>query len=228
MVCSGRKRPHSSNGQCDADAEGSAFVGGGDEAEEQLGAVVVERREADLVDQHEIRPQDVFDDPADGVVGKPAVERLDELGGGEVADAVAGVDGGVAEGDEQVATCRCRPDRRDRGSPSPRPTPGWPGSRRSPWSPTRRPTSNSSSVLVTGKAAVLSRSRALDASREAISASTRVRRNSSGAQRWVLARDQQLRGEACAWREAEPAQSGLEIGRAARRCRGAHDRSPMA
>ena len=44
-----------------------------------------------------------FDDAADGVVGEAAVEGLDELGGGEVADPVAGVDGGVAEGDEEVA-----------------------------------------------------------------------------------------------------------------------------
>ena len=42
-------------------------------------------------------------------------------------------------------------------------------------------------VLVTGNPAALSRSRALDSSRDAISASTRVRRNSSGDQRWVLA-----------------------------------------
>jgi hypothetical protein len=33
-----------------SDAEGSAFVGGGDEAEEQLGAGVVERGEAEFVD----------------------------------------------------------------------------------------------------------------------------------------------------------------------------------
>jgi hypothetical protein len=48
-------------------------------------------------------------------------------------------------------------------------------------------TSNSSSRLATGKAAVRIRVRALDSSRAVISASTRVRRNSSGFQRWVLA-----------------------------------------
>ena len=47
--------------------------------------------------------------------------------------------------------------------------------------------SNSSRVLTTGNAAVLSRVRALEASRAVISASTRVRSSSSGAHRWVFA-----------------------------------------
>ena len=47
--------------------------------------------------------------------------------------------------------------------------------------------SNSSRVLITGNAAVLSRVRALEASRAVISASTRVRSSSSGAHRWVFA-----------------------------------------
>ncbi len=47
--------------------------------------------------------------------------------------------------------------------------------------------SNSERTFVTGKAAALRRFCTLAASREAISASTRVRRNSSGDQRWVLA-----------------------------------------
>ena len=48
-------------------------------------------------------------------------------------------------------------------------------------------TSNSSRRLVTGKLAALCRARALEASRLVISASIRVRRKSSGLQRWVLA-----------------------------------------
>lgn len=47
--------------------------------------------------------------------------------------------------------------------------------------------SNSSIVLSTGKVAALSRARSLEASRAETSASIRVRRTSSGAQRWVLA-----------------------------------------
>ena len=47
--------------------------------------------------------------------------------------------------------------------------------------------SNSSRVLVTGNAACRIRVRALDSSRAVISASIRVRRNSSGSHRWVRA-----------------------------------------
>ena len=43
-----------------------------------------------------------LDGAADGVVGDGAVEVLDELDGGEVADLVAGFDGGAAERDEVV------------------------------------------------------------------------------------------------------------------------------
>ena len=89
-------------GPVGADAEGAAFVGGGDEPEQQLGAGVVERGEAELVDEDEVVAQQGVDDPADGVVGQAAVEGLDEFGGGEVADPVPGLDGGDAEGDEEV------------------------------------------------------------------------------------------------------------------------------
>jgi hypothetical protein len=89
-------------GPVGADAEGAALVGSGDEPEQQLGAGVVEWREPDLVDDDEVGTQDGLDDAADGVVGQPAVERLDELGGGEVADPVAGLDGRDAERDEAV------------------------------------------------------------------------------------------------------------------------------
>ena len=48
-------------------------------------------------------------------------------------------------------------------------------------------TSNSSRVLIAGNAACFRRAMAFDASRDAISASIRVRRNFSGDQRRVLA-----------------------------------------
>lgn len=41
------------------DAEGSAFVGGGDEAEQQLRSGFVERREPDLVDEQDVVAQEV-------------------------------------------------------------------------------------------------------------------------------------------------------------------------
>ena len=54
---------------------------------------------------------------ADAVVGQRSVEGLDEFGGGEVADLVAGVDGGDAERDQDVGSCRCRRARSGRRSP---------------------------------------------------------------------------------------------------------------
>ena len=55
------------------------FVGRGDEAEEQLCAGVVHRGEADLVNHDQIRAQYLLDHPTDAVVGKTAIERLDQL-----------------------------------------------------------------------------------------------------------------------------------------------------
>ena len=49
VVCSGRNRPQASKGQWLGDSQGAAFVGGGDEPEQQLGAGVVEGGEPDLV-----------------------------------------------------------------------------------------------------------------------------------------------------------------------------------
>ena len=68
-----------------ADGQRPSFVGCGDEAEQQLGAGVVQRREPDLINYHQIVAQQGVDDPADGVVGQAPVQRLDQIGGGEVA-----------------------------------------------------------------------------------------------------------------------------------------------
>jgi len=65
--------------------------------------------------------------------------------------------------------------------------------------------SNSSMVLMTGKAAALRRARVLEASREAISASIRVRSTSSGGPALGLGGEQQLRGELAHRAELEPA-----------------------
>ena len=55
----------------------------------------------------EVVAQQGVDDLADGVVGQAAVEGFDEIGGGEVADLVPGVDRGVPERDQGVGLCRC-------------------------------------------------------------------------------------------------------------------------
>ena len=86
VVCSGRKRPQDSNGQWDATAQAAALVGRRDEAEQELGPGIVERCEAEVVDDDEVGPQQALDEPPDAVVGEPPVERLGERGRGEVAD----------------------------------------------------------------------------------------------------------------------------------------------
>jgi len=85
-----------------SDAERAAFVGCGDEPEQQLCAGVVEWCEPEFVDQDQVVSQQGVDPSSDGVVGQSAVEVLDELGGGEVSDSVSVLDGGDAEGDEHV------------------------------------------------------------------------------------------------------------------------------
>ena len=52
-----------------ADAQGAAFVGGGDEPEQQLGAGVIERGEAELVADDQVVAEQGLDDLPDGVVG---------------------------------------------------------------------------------------------------------------------------------------------------------------
>ncbi len=68
-----------------ADAQRASLIGCGDDAKEELGAVVVHRGEADLVDQDQVGFEDLFDHLADGVVGQSAIEVLDEVGSREVA-----------------------------------------------------------------------------------------------------------------------------------------------
>jgi hypothetical protein len=46
----GQEPPPLVEGPVGGDAQGAAFVGGGDQAEQQLGAGVIQRGEADLVD----------------------------------------------------------------------------------------------------------------------------------------------------------------------------------
>jgi hypothetical protein len=91
------------------DAERLVLIRGGHDAEEELGAGVVHGREANFVDQDEVGLHDLLDDPADRVVGEPAVEGLDEIGGAEVAHPLSLLDGAVSEGDQEMGLARpCR------------------------------------------------------------------------------------------------------------------------
>jgi len=56
------------------DAQGTAFVGGGDEPEQQLGAGVVQRGEPDFVDQKQVVAEQGVDHFPDAVVGQAAVD----------------------------------------------------------------------------------------------------------------------------------------------------------
>ena len=85
-----------------ADGQRAAFVGASDEPEQQLGSDVVEGRETEFVEDDQVDPQQGFDDLADGVVGQAAVESFDEVGGGEVAHLVPGVNGSGPESDQSV------------------------------------------------------------------------------------------------------------------------------
>ena len=69
-------------GPVGGDAERAAFVGGGDEAEQQLGAGVVEGGEADFVDDDQVVAEQGVDDlarrccrPARGRGSRPARRR---------------------------------------------------------------------------------------------------------------------------------------------------------
>ena len=92
VVCSGRNRPQERPVGCDA--ERPPLVGGRDEPEQKLCSGVVQGREPELVDDDELVAQQVLDDLPDRVVGKPSVEGLDQLGGGEVSDPATGLDRG--------------------------------------------------------------------------------------------------------------------------------------
>jgi hypothetical protein len=85
------------------DAEGAAFVGSGDEPEQQLGADFVEGGEPDFIDQEQAVAKLGTSHFPDAVVGEAAVEGVGQVGGGEVADLVPGADGGDAEGDQDMA-----------------------------------------------------------------------------------------------------------------------------
>ena len=78
-------------------AQAASLIGGGDEAEEQLRRGLVERSEANLVNQDHVVAQQAVNDAADGVVRQPAVELLDQVGGSGVAHTQAMFDGAQSD-----------------------------------------------------------------------------------------------------------------------------------
>jgi hypothetical protein len=73
----GQEPSPSLEGPVRSDAERAPLVGGGDEPEQQLGSGVIQGREPEFVDEHELVAEQGVDDLADGVVGQAAVEGLD-------------------------------------------------------------------------------------------------------------------------------------------------------
>src|SRR5579859_463679 len=90
------------------EAECTPLVGGSDEAEEELSPGKVEGRKAQFVEDDQVGAQEVVDDFADRVVSESAIQRLDQVGGGEIANSEAGVHGGMTETDEQVRLAGAR------------------------------------------------------------------------------------------------------------------------
>ena len=87
VVCSGRKRPQGLEGPAAGDAEAATLAGSGHEPEEQLRTDIIEGREAEVIDDDEVGPQEALHDAPDAVVGEAPIERLDERGSREVAHA---------------------------------------------------------------------------------------------------------------------------------------------
>ena len=155
--------------------------------------------------------QTVLDGSADGVVGDGAVEVLDELDGGEVADLVSGFDGGAAEPDEVVGLA------------------GAGGADEAEVVGSADPVEGDEVVVAglrdrgLGEVELVERLvdrepgrghpvRAVRLVTGAISRSTSTRRVSSGVQRCVLRGEQHLGCLAADRRQLQPFQAGFEIG----------------
>jgi len=89
-------------GPVTGEAQAASLIGGENEAEEELTSGRVGRSEAELVEDDRVDPKQAVDDPADRVVGHIAVERLDQVRGGEVANAQAGLHRCVTDPNQKV------------------------------------------------------------------------------------------------------------------------------
>jgi hypothetical protein len=73
-----------------------------------LGAGVVERREAEFVEDDQLVAQQPVDDFADAVVSESSVEEFDEFGCAVLADPMASVDRRRPKRQKAGGSCRCR------------------------------------------------------------------------------------------------------------------------
>src|SRR6516225_2394928 len=84
------------------DGDGGAFLALGEDLEQQLGAAPVELEVAQLVQAEQVDAAVAGDGAGQGLVVGGLDELVDQCGGGDVADPVAGLGGGGAQPDEQV------------------------------------------------------------------------------------------------------------------------------
>src|SRR5947209_5212866 len=89
-------------------AQAAPLIGGGHETEQQLATRVIQRSEAELVDQQQLVAQESADHLAHRVVGQTAVQGLDQVSGDQVADLHAAFHGAHATAHEGVAFAGAR------------------------------------------------------------------------------------------------------------------------
>lgn len=81
---------------------GALFVTVGHDLEEKVGAILVERQEAQLIDDEEFRRAETVDGARKGVIGLGGGEGVDEIGGGDPKGFNFILAGGVGEGQGDV------------------------------------------------------------------------------------------------------------------------------
>lgn len=81
---------------------GALFVPVGHDLEEKVGAILVERQEAQLIDDEEFRRTETVDGARKRVIGLGGGEGVDEVGGGDPEGFDLVLAGGVGEGQSDV------------------------------------------------------------------------------------------------------------------------------
>src|SRR6266568_4190605 len=89
-------------GRVGGDRDGGAFLAFGEYLEQQLGAAPVELEVAELVQAQQVDAAVAGDGAREGLVVGGLDQLVDQRGGGGVADPVAVLGGGGAQGDQQV------------------------------------------------------------------------------------------------------------------------------
>jgi hypothetical protein len=108
VVSSGRNLPPWSKGQWLARPRLRRSYAAAMNGKKSWPPVASSGAKAELVEDHQVDAEHGVDDATHRVVGQPAVQRLHQIGGGEVADAQARLHGGVTDPQSEDGICRCR------------------------------------------------------------------------------------------------------------------------